>query len=143
MIPIVPVMDSSNSFELLKKMMGEEWLEKLNTAYLKKICLYIRDYRMLKNIFNEYQLYYQTLRMEEYLYNPMKLFAMITYKNIWPKDFAELQHGKGAVYYMVSYISDTIKIKYNFLMYCYVMNSQSVTDSNKNFFWRARCLITI
>lgn len=97
-IPIVPVMDNSNSYELLKKMMGEEWLAKLNTTYLKTICLYIHDYRILKNIFNEFQVYYKQLRIEERLYSPMKLFAMITYKNLWPTDFAELQQGKGAVY---------------------------------------------
>ena len=50
-IPIVPVMDNSNSYDLLKKLMGKEWLNKLDKSYLKMICVYIRDYRTLKNIF--------------------------------------------------------------------------------------------
>ena len=110
-IPIVPVMDNSNSYELLKKMMGEEWLEKLNTTYLKTICLYIHDYRILKNIFNEFQIYYTQLRVEERLYSPMKLFAMITYKNLWPTDFAELQQGKGAVYQALKTTENLRQIK--------------------------------
>ena len=97
-IPIVPVMDNSNSYELLKKMMGDEWLCKLDKTYLKMICMNIRDYRMLKNIFNEFQIYYYQLRIEDHKYDAMKLFAMITYKNLFPKDFADLQHGKGKVH---------------------------------------------
>lgn len=110
-IPIVPVMDNSNSYELLKKMLGEEWLAKLNTTYLKTICLYIHDYRILKNIFNEFQVYYKQLRVEERLYSPMKLFAMITYKNLWPTDFAELQQGKGAVYQALKTTENLRQIK--------------------------------
>lgn len=97
-VPIVPVMDNSNSYDLMKKMIGTEWLNILDASYLKTICLYIRDYRLLKNIFNEFQVYYHQLRIEDRQYKAMKLFAMVTYKNLWPKDFADLQQGKGNVF---------------------------------------------
>ena len=97
-IPIVPVMDNSNAYDLLKKMIGEEWLGELDEKYLKMICMYIRDYRMLKNIFNEFQIYYTQLKIKEYQYDSMKLFIMITYKNLFASDFADLQQGKGIVY---------------------------------------------
>jgi len=108
-IPIVPVMDNSNSYELLKNMMGDEWLCKLDKTYLKMICINIRDYRMLKNIFNEFQIYYSQLRIEEHKYDSMKLFAMITYKNLCPKDYADLQQGKGIVYKALNAIEDVRK----------------------------------
>lgn len=108
-IPIVPVMDNSNSYDLLKKMMGDEWLSKLDKAYLKMICMYIHDYRMLKNIFNEFQIYYSQLRIEEHKYVPMKLFTMITYKNLCPTDFADLQQGRGTVYKALKVVEDVRK----------------------------------
>lgn len=108
-IPIVPVMDNSNSYDLMKKLMGEEWLAKLDKSYLKMICMYIRDYRMLKNIFNEFQIYYSQLRIEEHKYVPMKLFAMVTYKNLCPIDFADLQQGKGVVYDALKAVDDVRK----------------------------------
>lgn len=108
-IPIVPVMDNSNSYDLLKKMMGDEWLGKLDGSYLKMICMNIRDYRMLKNIFNEFQIYYSQLRIEEHKYIPMKLFAMVTYKNLFPTDFSDLQQGKGVVYKALKIIEDVRK----------------------------------
>ncbi len=110
-VPIVPVMDNSNSYELLKKMMGEEWLKKLDKTYLKTICLHIRDYRILKNIYNEFQIYYYQLRIEERQYEPMKLFAMITYKNLWPADYAELQQGKGSVFKALDEIGNLRDLK--------------------------------
>lgn len=110
-IPVVPVMDNSNSYELLKKMMGNEWLDILDKSYLKTICLYIRDYRLLKNIFNEFRVYHEQLRIEEHKYDPMKLFVIITYKNIWPEDFADLQRGKGNVFTALNSIEELRKIQ--------------------------------
>ena len=108
-IPIVPVIDNSNSYDLMKKMIGEEWLSKLDKSYLKMICMYIHDYRMLKNIFNEFQVYHSQLRIEEHKYVSMKLFAMVTYKNLCPADFADLQQGKGVVYDALNAVEDVRK----------------------------------
>lgn len=105
-IPIVPVMDNSNSYDLLRKMMGKEWLSRLDEAYLKMICMYIHDYRMLKNIFNEFRIYYSQLKIESHGYGATKLFAMITYKNLFPNDYADLQHGRGIVYKALMVVED-------------------------------------
>ena len=52
--------------------------------------MYIDDMRILKNIFNEYQIYHEQLLDSPRLdYNG--LFALITYKNMYPREFAELQ----------------------------------------------------
>lgn len=108
MIPVVPVMDSSNSYDLLVELLDKEYglRSRLDERYLKKICLFIRDYRVLKNIYNEYQIYYCQLRGAERDLSPTKLFAMITYKNLWPLDYADLQRGEGVVFQILDGVEE-------------------------------------
>lgn len=59
-IPVVPVMDGSNSYEMLWKMLknlsiSEDFRE--SKSLLKKLSLYVDDYRLLKNVANEYVIY--------------------------------------------------------------------------------------
>lgn len=111
MIPVVPVMDNSNSYDLLVELLDREygWRSKLDERYLKKICLFVRDYRVLKNIYNEYQIYYCQLRGAERDLSPTKLFAMVTYKNLWPLDYADLQRRKGVVYQILAGVEERRK----------------------------------
>src|SRR5690606_13948852 len=51
---------------------------------------------ILKNIYNEFVIYYDRLQSIELDNN--RLLGIIAYKNIFPKDFNELQLGKGFVY---------------------------------------------
>src|SRR5699024_1347453 len=76
-------------------------------AFLKQISHYIDDFRLLKNIYNEYLLYYEAIK--ETNIDKEKLFSLVTYKNIFPKDFNHLQYGKGYVYEIIqskSYLID-------------------------------------
>ena len=52
--------------------------------------------RLLKNICNEFLIYYNRLNTTELDYN--KMLALITYKNLFPRDFSDLQLNKGFVY---------------------------------------------
>ena len=52
--------------------------------------------RILKNIYNEFAIYYNRLNTIEL--NCNKMLGMIAYKNIFPKDFSELQLNQGMVY---------------------------------------------
>lgn len=99
-IPIIPAMDSSNSYEILISMLGreEQWNQLLPEEFLRIICFYIKDYRILKNIYNEFQIYYKQLRVEDMHLNAQKLLAMVVYKNILPRDYARLQRREGVVY---------------------------------------------
>ena len=54
------------------------------------------DMRLLKNICNEFLIYYNQLDLTELDYN--KMLAIITYKNLFPRDFSDLQLNKGFVY---------------------------------------------
>lgn len=96
-IPIIPVINSSNSKEILIDKLQENNLNGiLEVEYIKDIAWYIDDMRTLNNIINEFNIYRQTIN----LYNLVqeKLFSMILLKNLYPKEFAELQEGKGVIY---------------------------------------------
>jgi hypothetical protein len=97
MIPVIPIINSSNSIEILQKKIDETNLSELLTGgFISDISLYISDMRMLKNIYNEFMLYKNKLSNIDINLN--KLFAMIIYKNIYPSDFANLHDDKGMVY---------------------------------------------
>ena len=107
-LPVVPVLDSSNSYNKIK-----EYLEvanlytKFDDHFLRGISLYIDDLRILKNIFNEFLIYDRKLNCIELDVN--RLFAIITYKNIFPKDFADLQLNRGFVYTLLQSKKELIK----------------------------------
>ena len=110
-IPIIPVINSSNSKEILIDKLQENSLEGiLESEYIKDIAWYIDDMRTLNNIINEFNIYRQTIN----LYNLVqeKLFSMILLKNLYPREFAELQEGKGVIYNIFNKKEDRInKIK--------------------------------
>lgn len=76
-IPIVPVVDSSNSYEKLRTLFSEEEFEKFNKRFLRRLCVFIDDYRILKNIYNEYSIY--NGKLSESNLNCNKLLAIIVY----------------------------------------------------------------
>ena len=96
-IPVVPVLDSSNSYDQLIGHMKMNNLDTLfENRFLQGLSLYIDDMRLLKNICNEFLVYYNRLGATEP--NPNKMLAIVVYKNLFPKDFSELQINKGFVY---------------------------------------------
>ncbi len=96
-IPVVPVVDSSNSYnQFISHLEKNNLLSKFNEGFLQGISLYVDDMRLLKNICNEFLIYYNRLNTTELDYN--KMFALITYKNLFPRDFGDLQLNKGFVY---------------------------------------------
>lgn len=100
-IPIVPVVDSSNSFDqFISHFENTEIYERLDESFLQGLSLYIDDMRLLKNIYNEFIIYFNRLNITEL--NCNKMLAIITYKNIFPRDFANLQLNRGFVYTLFS-----------------------------------------
>lgn len=96
-IPVVPVLDSSNSYNKIKEYLEKAKIyDQFDDHFLRGISLYIDDLRIVKNIFNEFLIYNKKLNNIELDVN--KLFAIIVYKNIFPKDFADLQLNRGFVY---------------------------------------------
>lgn len=111
-IPIVPVLDSSNSYDQFLAILNKGGVRCLfDEKFLQGLSLYVDDMRLLKNIYNEFVIYYYRLNTTEL--NPNKMLAMITYKNLFPRDFSELQLNQGFVFTLFSkkdeFIADRIK----------------------------------
>ncbi|MFJ5431193.1 hypothetical protein ACIPUP_18820 [Pectobacterium actinidiae] len=100
-IPVIPVVDSSNSYDQFISHFDDGGILKLfNERFLQEMSLYIDDMRILKNIYNEFQIYYNKLNTTELDCN--KMLAVIAYKNIFPRDFSELQLNQGMVFALFS-----------------------------------------
>lgn len=99
-IPVVPVMDGSNSYAMLIRLFGQlEEDARPGDEFLRGVSLYIDDMRLLRNIFNEYSVYYCNYKeSNEIELNVDKLLAMVIYKNLFPADYSMLHRGKGYVY---------------------------------------------
>jgi len=113
-VPVYPVTNHSNSFELLSSLIEKEvrrlesrtagdkelteWKEMMVT-FVAKIGMYITDRRTAYNIFNEF-LICMKLREVDYQSSSIqgdKLMAMIVFKNLYPYEFSEVQKNGGAI----------------------------------------------
>ena len=110
-VPIVPVVDSSNSYDqFIEHLKKNNLFDKFDENFLQGLSLYVDDMRLLKNICNEFLVYYGRLDLTELDHN--KMLAIITYKNLFPRDFGDLQLNRGFVYALFEnkdkFISDEI-----------------------------------
>ncbi len=100
-IPVVPVVTASNSHEILKELltdMGE--YGGFDKRFLFNISLYLDDMRLINNVCNEYLTYKETLNVLKLEQD--KLFSMVVYKNIFPKDFSLLQRNQGYLFELLN-----------------------------------------
>ena len=135
-MPIIPVMDSSNSYDVLIKHFEKgEIIELFEKKFLQDISLYIDDMRLLKNIYNEFLIYDSKLNTTEL--NPNKMLAMIVYKNLFPQDFSDLQLNKGLVFALFDKKNDVIQSEVNHLEN-EVLEIKEDIDKVKN-----ECLVSI
>lgn len=96
-IPIIPYINFSSSFEEIKEKFKNEDIDK---EFLRNISLRIDDMRLLINIANEYKIYKHKIGSEKL--NKERLLAMIIYKNFYPSDFAKLHVNEGNVYDIIN-----------------------------------------
>ena len=107
-IPVVPVVDSSNSYDqFISHLKRGGIFEQFNESFLQGLSLYIDDMRLLKNIYNEFVIYYNRLNITELDCN--KMLAIVAYKNLFPRDFADLQLNQGFVYALFNKKDEFIK----------------------------------
>ena len=96
-IPIIPIVDSSNSYEQFLKLLKQSNITGMfEKSFLQSLTLYIDDMRILKNIYNEFMIYIHRLNNTDLNWN--KMMAIIVYKNLFPRDFNDLQLAKGFVF---------------------------------------------
>lgn len=100
-IPVVPVVTTSNSHEILREKLTDMGVyDSFDKTFLFNISLYLDDMRLINNVCNEYLTYKETLNTLQ-LENE-KLFSMVVYKNIFPKDFSLLQRNQGYLYELLN-----------------------------------------
>ena len=96
-IPIVHVVDGSNAYNQFKDNLTENHIfDKFDPKFLQGVSLYVDEMRLLKNICNEFLVYFNRMTASVNL-NYNKMFAMVVYKNLFPRDFCELQLRRGFV----------------------------------------------
>lgn len=99
LIPIIPVTNTKNSSDKLFAILGKYHLkEAIHPELVRALGLYIEDYRLIINMANEFRIYFAALGQRNKL-NPDKMLAMIVYKNLFPRDFVDLQKKKGYVHF--------------------------------------------
>ncbi|ABQ06163.1 YobI family P-loop NTPase [Flavobacterium johnsoniae] len=96
-IPVIPVINyTSSSSKLLSKLKEDILSNKLSKDFIDDVSLFLNDYRTIKSIFNEYQIYKSIIGNQLESYD--NLLAMMIYKNIEPTDFDKLNLNQGYVY---------------------------------------------
>lgn len=96
-LPIVPFINSTNSVEVMRKWLGERKYN-ISDEFIKRVSVYIDDMRILNNVFNELSIYKKLLTEGQRLnLEDEHMAALIIFKNLYPKDFSDLQAEKGIV----------------------------------------------
>lgn len=101
-IPIIPITNTNNSADRLMDILKRYGIDnEVDTDLVMALGFYIEDFRLMKNIANEFRIYYHTIKESNKL-DSNKLLAIITYKNLFPKDFSDLQKRQGYVHFLLS-----------------------------------------
>ena len=102
LVPVIPVTNTKNSSDKLFAILEKYHLkDSITPDLVRALGLYIEDYRLIINIANEFRIYFAALGQRNKL-NPDKMLAMIVYKNLFPRDFVDLQKQKGYVHFLLS-----------------------------------------
>ena len=118
-IPVIPVINSTNSGEIMRNMLGigdkkdiyREYPENnISQEFVTLVSPYIGDMRILISIINEFWIYKRSLidSQKEGLTDECMLALMI-YKNLYPGDFALLEAEKGNIKDAFEYKKEAIK----------------------------------
>lgn len=98
-ISLVPILSFTNARESIQKEMEKlcPSYMLLPESYIYEISHFITEMRILKNVINDYIIYYRVLKLKTFSQSDknVKLFSLILYKNLRPSDFADLQFGRG------------------------------------------------
>lgn len=97
-IPVVPYISSMNSGEILREKLQFDDIKNMSSIYdisgsfISLISPYISDMRDLTCICNEFNVFKNTLKGNQELdLLDENMFALIVFKNLYPKDFADLE----------------------------------------------------
>lgn len=115
-LPIVPVMDNSNSLGKMEKLFKNQNIySDFTSTFLDTLSNYLDDIRLIKNICNEYKIYKTKISHDASWFKKENLLAIIVYKNIFPEDFSltRLGLGQGVVHRIIESLIDQGKEIYS------------------------------
>lgn len=92
-VPKIPEISTYNSYAKLRKLFKEKTI---SNKFLQQISTFIKDYRVIKNLKNEFDLYKRELIGDGI--DEEKLLSMIVLKNLRPKEYEELIDEEGNLY---------------------------------------------
>lgn len=97
-VPVIPVINSSNSSEKLREIVKRNSYS-ISQTLIDDVSLFIDDMRLLYNVMNEYYIYSKKINSS---LDQDKLLAIIFYKNMYPYDFSLLSRKEGVLYSVLS-----------------------------------------
>ena len=89
-IPIIPKITQSNIRDAITDNIKRLNVKDIEDSYIFIISNYLTSLRMVNNIFNEFQIYKNTLCNGKD-FDDKQLLTMIAFKNLYPKEFVEYQ----------------------------------------------------
>ena len=101
-IPVIPIINSTNSGEIFLQKLEESEkkgiVHEISQEFILDVSPYVEDMRILQNIYNEFIVYKETIRTDQELkLSDETMMALIIFKNLDPREFAELQMERGVV----------------------------------------------
>lgn len=99
-IPIIPISSYTNSNEIIwekfEKVFGKKELYgNITKEFIDDVSIFLDDMRIINNIISEFIIYHDKFIKKNL--DDKKLFIMIMYKNLYPKEYCELLIGKGTI----------------------------------------------
>ena len=104
-VSIVPILDYSNSKIKLKNLVDDE---NISDSCLNKLSMYLSDFRILKNICNEYNTYKQIITN---IFYQDKLLSLLTFKNLFPNEFSKLQFNNSVINQLIEKKKEIVEIE--------------------------------
>lgn len=108
MLPIIPHMDYSNAYQEISDRLNRSSCRPSQQC-LKDLAPFLDEKRLADNIVNEFYSYAEALQLQRNNYDEehgSKLFGLMVYKNLFPKDFQKLQHNEGLMARLFAQKSD-------------------------------------
>lgn len=132
-IPVIPTMNSFNAYHTFKNYF-KDYIDELNSELVFEICKHINDIRILKNVYNEFLIYIKKLCIKDISLNYNRILSIIIYKNLFPRDFNDINYNTGFLFNMFrySYVREQMLIEIEKNLEINVNNFRKEIDIIKN-----------
>ena len=113
-IPIIPISSHTNSNEIIWEKFEKIYGKKdkygdITKKFIDDISIFVDDMRIINNIISEFIIYHDKFIKKNL--DDRKLFTMIMYKNLYPKEYSELLLGNGTIPKTFKNINSNINIQ--------------------------------